>query len=156
MLTLKKAPVFRMFGWLTFQGFPGGISGKEPTCQCRRTKRPRFDPWVGKSPWRKQQHPTPVLLAGKSHGQSSLVGYSPRGCKVSHVTRVTSHTAPFRASKCYTRYRASALSGPWRSGAGEPSLSPACAYLHGLRLVHRLDSCLCHGSCCESHKRTTW
>ena len=29
-------------------GFPGGTSGKEPTCQRRRQKRQRFDPWVGK------------------------------------------------------------------------------------------------------------
>ena len=30
--------------------FPGGASGKEPTCQCRRWKRHRFDLWVGRSP----------------------------------------------------------------------------------------------------------
>ena len=29
-------------------GFLGGPSGKEPTCQCRRYKRHRFNPWVGK------------------------------------------------------------------------------------------------------------
>ena len=29
--------------------------------------------------WRKQWHPTPVLLPGKSHGQRSLVGYRPWG-----------------------------------------------------------------------------
>ena len=29
--------------------------------------------------WRRQWHPTPVLLPGKSHGQRSLVGYSPWG-----------------------------------------------------------------------------
>ena len=28
-------------------------------------------------PWRRQWHPTPVLLPGKSHGRRSLVGYSP-------------------------------------------------------------------------------
>ena len=32
---------------------PGGTSGKEPACQCRRHKSCRFDPWVGKIPWRK-------------------------------------------------------------------------------------------------------
>ena len=32
-------------------GFPGGASGKEPICQCRRHKRREFDPWVGKIPW---------------------------------------------------------------------------------------------------------
>ena len=40
------------------QGFPGGTSGKEPACQCRRLKRPGFDPWVGKIPWRKVRQPT--------------------------------------------------------------------------------------------------
>ena len=30
--------------------------------------------------WRRQWHPTPVLLPGKSHGRRSLVGGSPRGC----------------------------------------------------------------------------
>ena len=29
---------------------------------------------------RRQWHPTPVLLPGKSHGQRSLTGYSPWGC----------------------------------------------------------------------------
>ena len=31
--------------------------------------------------WRRQWHPTPVLLPGKSHGQRSLVGCSPWGGK---------------------------------------------------------------------------
>ena len=34
-------------------------------------------PWL----WRKQWHPTPVLLPGKSHGWRSLVGCSPWGRK---------------------------------------------------------------------------
>ena len=33
--------------------FLGGASGKEPACQCRRHKRRRFNPWVGKIPWRR-------------------------------------------------------------------------------------------------------
>jgi len=36
--------------------------------------------------WRRQWHPTPVLLPGKSHGQRSLVGCSPWGCKESDMT----------------------------------------------------------------------
>ena len=31
--------------------------------------------------WRRQWHPTPVLSPGKSHGQRSLVGCRPWGCK---------------------------------------------------------------------------
>ena len=36
-----------------FLGFPGGASGKEPTCQCRRCKRHGFDPWVENDPLEK-------------------------------------------------------------------------------------------------------
>ena len=35
---------------------------------------------------RRQWHPTPVPLPGKSHGWRSLVGYSPWGCKESNMT----------------------------------------------------------------------
>ena len=68
-------------------------SGKEPTCQCRRRKRGRFNPWVRKIPWRRTWQPTPVVLPGESHGQSSLVGYSPQGCKESDMIEVTEHTS---------------------------------------------------------------
>ena len=44
------------------KGFPGGTSGKEPTCQCSRPKRCRFDPWVKKIPWRRAWRSTPVFL----------------------------------------------------------------------------------------------
>ena len=43
-------------------------------CQSRRCKSHRFEPWVGKIPWRRKWQPTPVFLPGKSHGQRSLVG----------------------------------------------------------------------------------
>jgi len=38
------------------------------------------------SNWRRQWQPTPVLLPGKSHGQRSLVGYSPWGRDESEAT----------------------------------------------------------------------
>jgi len=63
-------------GYTTRKDFPGGTSSKEPACQCRRLTRHRFDPWL----------PTPVFLPGESHGQRTLVGYSPWGCKESDVT----------------------------------------------------------------------
>ena len=50
-------------------------------------KRHRFDPWVRKIPWRTALQPTPVFLPGESHGQKSLVGYSPRGCQESDTTK---------------------------------------------------------------------
>ena len=36
---------------------------------------------VGKIPWRRKWLPTPVFLSGEFHGQRSLAGYSPCGCK---------------------------------------------------------------------------
>ena len=76
---------------------PGGTSGKESACQCRRHKRYSFDPWVGKIPWSRKWPPTPVFLPGKSHGQSSLVGYSPQGRRVRHnwVTSLKGQTLAF-------------------------------------------------------------
>ena len=37
-----------------------------------------FDPWFRKTPWRREWLPAPVFLPGESHGQSSLVAYSPQ------------------------------------------------------------------------------
>ena len=54
-------------------------------------RRRRFDPWVGKIPWRRKWQPTPVLLPGKSHGQRSLVGFRPWGLQESDMT-VAEHT----------------------------------------------------------------
>ena len=49
-------------------------------------QRPGFSPGVGKITWRRKWQPTPVSLSGKSHGQRSLVGYSPWGRKKSGTT----------------------------------------------------------------------
>ena len=35
-------------------------------------RRPGFDPWIGKIPWRKEWLPTPVCWPGEFHGQRSL------------------------------------------------------------------------------------
>ena len=52
-----------------------------------------FDPWVGKIPWKRAWLPTPVFLPGEFHGQRSLVGCSPWGCKDSDTTGLLStHT----------------------------------------------------------------
>ena len=41
-----------------------GTSGKEPTCQCRRCKRLRFDPWVGKIPGGRHGNPLQYSFLG--------------------------------------------------------------------------------------------
>ena len=63
-----------------YDGLLWWLSGKEAACQCRR---PRFDPSVGKIPWRRKWQPTPVFFPGDSHGRRNLVGCSPRGHKES-------------------------------------------------------------------------
>ena len=56
---------------------PHGARGKEPACQCRGWKRHGFDPCIEKVPWRRAWQATLVFVTGESHGQRSLVGYSP-------------------------------------------------------------------------------
>ena len=69
-----------------------GTRGKEPTGQCRRLKRRRFNRLVRKIPWRRKWQLTLVILLGESHGQRSLVGYGPQGHKESDTTEVTLYT----------------------------------------------------------------
>ena len=65
------------------KGFPGGSDGKASDCNAGDLK---FDPWVGKVPWRRKWQPTPVFLPGKSQGQRTLVGCSSWGRKESDTT----------------------------------------------------------------------
>ena len=58
------------------KGFPGGSMVKNPPADAGDIGD-RFNSLVGKIPWRRAWQPTPVFLPGKSHGQWSLVGYSP-------------------------------------------------------------------------------
>ena len=85
------------------KSFPGGTSGKEPICQCRRHKRHRFNPQVRKIPWRRAWQPTPIFLPGESYGQRNLVGYSLQDCKASDTTEATQHTSmlPFTTTTHY-------------------------------------------------------
>ena len=76
----------RIFGfWVSWW-----LNGEEPACHGRR---PVFNPWVGKIPWRRKWQPTPVFLPGKSHEQRSLVGYSPWSHRVRHDWVHTSFSA---------------------------------------------------------------
>ena len=52
-------------------GLPRWLSGKEPTCQCRRHRRHRSDPRVRKIPWSRKWQPALVAPPGKSQGQGS-------------------------------------------------------------------------------------
>ena len=71
---------------------PWWLSGKDSACQCRRHG---FNPWVRKIPWSRKWQPTAVFLPGKSHSQSSLVGYSPWVTKESDTTEQLNNKVSF-------------------------------------------------------------
>ena len=83
--SLKKIPALG--------GFPGGASGKEPACQCRRCKRRKFSLWVRKIPWRRAWQPSPVFLPGESQGQRSLVGCCLWGRTETRLKRLSSSSS---------------------------------------------------------------
>ena len=41
-----------------YKGFPGGASGKELACQCRRCERHEFNPWLRRVP--REGHGNPL------------------------------------------------------------------------------------------------
>ena len=60
--------------------FPGGSVVQSPPANAGDAGS---TPWVRKIPWRRKWKLAPVLLPSKSHGQRSLVSYSPWGHKES-------------------------------------------------------------------------
>ena len=69
-------------------GLPRWLGGKESACllPAREVEGHGSDRSVMKTPWRKKWQPTPVFLPEKSHGQRSLAGHSPWGCKEPDMT----------------------------------------------------------------------
>ena len=72
LLSLQAASVQEGLGEPA--GLPWWLRQYRVSLQC---KRPSFDPWVRKIPWRRACLPTPVFLPEKSHGLRILAGYSP-------------------------------------------------------------------------------
>ena len=70
-------------------GLPRWLNGKESACNAGDTG---LIPGSETSSGEGNRLPTPVFFPGESHGQRSLAGYSPGGCKGSDVTKVTEHT----------------------------------------------------------------
>ena len=65
---------------------PWWLSTAESTCNAGDNEVPG---WIPQR--RRAWQPTPVFLPGDSHGQKSLMGYSPQGCKASDTTEATEH-----------------------------------------------------------------
>ena len=71
-------------------GFPGGAEVKNPPASAKDVGSV---PGLGRFPWNRKWQPTLVFLPGKFHGQGSLAGHSPRGCKGWDVTvQLSTHT----------------------------------------------------------------
>ena len=76
--------------------FPAGSGVKNLPGQFRRCRRLRFDPWVGRIPWRRKWQPTLVLLPGESHGQRRPGRLQPMGSqRVRHYQSGLARTSLF-------------------------------------------------------------
>ena len=64
-------------------GFPRGSDGKESTCNVGDLGS---IPGLGRSPGKGHGNPLQYSCLENPHGQRSLVGYSPRGCKKLDIT----------------------------------------------------------------------
>ena len=64
---------------------------KNPPANARDVRDVGLVAGLGRSPGEGKCQPTPVFLPGESHGQRSLVGYSPLGHKESDTTEATKH-----------------------------------------------------------------
>ena len=64
-------------------GFPGGSDGKESACDAGD---PGLIPSQGRCPREGNGREDSIFLPGEFHGQRSLVGYSPWGCKQSDIS----------------------------------------------------------------------
>ena len=89
--------------------------------------------------WRRQWHPTPVLLPGKPHGRRSLVGCSPWGREESDMTEQLHFHFSLSCLEKEMATHSSTLA--WRiPGTGEPGESQGRGSLVGCRLWGRTES----------------
>ena len=69
--------------------FSGGASGEEPACPCRRGKRPGFDPWVERIPWRRKWLQYSCLENPRDRGAWRATVH--KGCRVRHMEATEHH-----------------------------------------------------------------
>ena len=93
----KKKKIFKRPLVVLYQVFPSVSDSKESACNGGKLGS---IPGSGRFIWRKKWQPAPVFLPGESHGQRSLVGYSPWGRMELDTTEAMDLT-PF--SKLFSR-----------------------------------------------------
>ena len=98
----------RLSDWTELKVYLGASLMAQTVNKCLQGRRHRFNPWIGKIPWRRKWQPTTVFLPGEFHGQRILAGYSPRGCKASDTTErfilSLSHTHNVPVSNLWTPF----------------------------------------------------
>ena len=122
--------LFHFISPTSIPGLPSCHSGKEPTCQSRRCKRCGFEPWVRKKPRRRKWQPTALFLPGESHGQRSLVGYSPGSHKDSNMTKLTCAHAHTHTYTHTHKHTPSILSFYW-----QPETQISILLLEGKKII---------------------
>ena len=108
-------------------GSPGGCNVKEPACQCRRHKRCRFNPWVGKILWKRAWHPLQY---------SCLENPMDRGAWRATVHRVVKSQTQLKGLSMYTGVQLSSF---------------ACCF----RTIHRTDCFFLTEWSCLPYQKTT-
>ena len=80
-------------------GLQEGLLVKKRPANAGDTVRCGFDPWVGKTPWRRTQLRTPLFLQRKSHGSRNLVGYSRWGGERLDTTEATKYSTQHKGTE---------------------------------------------------------
>ena len=108
------------------------LEAQQKRARLQRRRR-RVHPWIRKTPWRGEWQPAPVFLPGKSVGQRSLVGCSPRGRKEEDTTRRPNAAAarltrrsPVHLGLALGGVRTPGPGGPWPPGTGATPAASRC------------------------------
>ena len=115
----KELDTTEWLNW-TEQDFPGGSHGKEPACQSKRYKRPRFNPFPGLGRFPQPTHPSTLVWRipwAEETGRLQTMGLQRVGldgsdsthmCRVGRTITLSSNsvkqeetTHPANTSKCY-------------------------------------------------------
>ena len=106
---------------------------------CLQLRRPRFNPWIRKIPWRREWQPTSGFLPGDLHQQRSLAGY------------IGSQRVDTGPSLCLGMFHM-----PWSDWAYVPQLLSPCSRACKLQLLKslHLEPCFRTGEATTMRSRT--
>ena len=68
---------------------------------CLQCRKPGFDPWVGKIPWRRARKPTPVFLSGQYPWPEELGGLQSMGLQRVRYNWVTKYSTLLEQDQIY-------------------------------------------------------